>query len=96
MHRRARAPTVTHLISRCSVIRLRNLLYFFSSSRPDVFFRFCNVARSVSNPCTVQMERKKRRYVATISRGRALSSDAQQAQQHGLAAVALVQTFCVT
>lgn len=32
---------LTYLISRCRVIRLRNLLYFFSSSRPDVFFRFC-------------------------------------------------------
>lgn len=34
-------PHLDHLISRCSVMRLRNLLYFFSSSRPEVFLRFC-------------------------------------------------------
>jgi hypothetical protein len=34
-----RAPD--YLISRCRVIRLRFLLYFLSSKRADVFFRFC-------------------------------------------------------
>lgn len=39
--RTAKPTNLTYLISRCSVILLRNLLYFFSSSRADVFFRFC-------------------------------------------------------
>ena len=31
-----------HLISLCTVWRLRYLLYFFSSILPEVFLRFCS------------------------------------------------------
>ena len=50
------AQAVTYLISRCSVIRLRNLLYFFSSSRADVFFRFCIMSTVLGEPACMILE----------------------------------------
>ena len=38
----ARPDSFNYLISLCTVIRRRYLLYFFNSNRPLLFFRFCN------------------------------------------------------